>query len=436
MSARRPATGHRIRAESWTVHPGAALSTSTAALLLALPPAASAQQALRDSIAGEQAVAARKATMENQPYTYKAGDFRLLTSASLGAEYNDDVTLSNGAPEDDFILKPLLDLSASYPITSWNLLKLQLGVGYDCYLQHSDLDALRLNSGSELSFDVYVKDIWINLHDRFSYSQNSGTEAAVALSGRYGGLDNTPGLTTTWDLQDLVLTLGYDHENFLSSASEFEYLDRASELLLARAGFRVHPKLTTGLEATGSFTSYDQPVLNDSTSYSAGLFADWQPGPYFRVQPRAGYTFYLFDQTSRVIRAVDQDAWYADLTVTHAITETISYSISAGHELRLGIQADSIEDTYIRPAVHWAAMKRLNVTASFSYENGTQGNSGSAGGLHETYDWFSAGLGLSHHLTDKLMVSLDYRYTYRTSDAASRDYTQNLVTLRATYSFQ
>ena len=145
---------------------------------------------------------------------------------------------------------------------------------------------------------------------------------------------------------------------------------------------------------------------------------------------------YLFRQTSFFIRAVDQDAWYAGLTLDHAITEAVSYSLSAGHELRLGIQADSIEDWYLRPAVNWHIIKDLNLATSFSYEHGTQGQGYQAGFSSETYDWFGLGFTMSHPIFKKLSGSLSYRLTLRSSDAASREYTQNLVGLQLQYLLQ
>lgn len=397
---------------------------------------ASAQQALRSSMTSELALASRKAQVANQPYTVKFGEFRLLASPSLGAEYNDNIRISEQGQLDDFILKPFLQLGVTYPITHRNLLRLRLGVGYDYYTQHDEYSTFRLESGSEISFDIYVKDLWINLHDRFQYIRDPGTEAGVANTARYGGFDNTVGITTTWDLNDLILTLGYDHQNYISSSSEFEYMDRASELLLGRAGFRINPALTTGVEATGSFTSYDERVLNDNTGYSAGVYADWQPGSYFRVQPRLGYTAYMFDQTSRFIRAVDQDGYYAALSIVHDITEAVSYSITAGHELRLGIQADSIESTYVRPSATWRFIKDWAFTTNVSYEHGTQGAGRNQGNFEEDFDWFGGGVSLSHAITRKLRGSLSYRYTLRTADATSREYTQNVVALNLTYSLQ
>jgi hypothetical protein len=230
-----------------------------------------------------------------------------------------------------------------------------------------------------------------------------------------------------------VLTVGYDHQNFISSSSEYEYTDRASELIVARAGFRFHPTVTAGVEATASFTTYDQTVLNDNSGYSIGVYADWRPGPYLRVQPRVGYTIYQFQHTSQTNRTSDLDSWYVDLTATHDISETVSYALSAGHEVRLGIEADAIEAWYCRPTVNWKIIKHTTLQTSLFYEHGKQGVGNVAGNLTETYDWFGGGFAISRPLMKRLTGSLSYRITLRSSDGANRDYTQNLVGLLLTY---
>jgi hypothetical protein len=424
-----------------------------AASMLLAAGLASAQDSLRNSLAGDAAAAAQRRQMASQFYTVKAGDFRLLVVPSVEMDYNDNVTLSKTDAQSDFILEPLLQLTGSYPVTQRNLLSLSVGVGYWDYLQHSTNNGLRLTSDSQLSFDMYIKDFRINFHDRFSLTEDSSTEAAVAGTGLYGTFNNTAGFTTTWDLEDVVLTLGYDHHNSLSSSGQFNYLDRSSELPMARAGFKFNPQLTVGVEGTASFTTYDHAVLNDNQSYSAGLYADWNPGTYFHIQPRAGYTIYQFQHTSQSaqifdltpsgtpitapagesIQTSDLNSWYADLTVSHEASEAVSYSFSAGHEIRLGIESDVIEDWYIRPNIKWTIIKDLRLNTSLLYEHGNQGAGNVSGNLTETYDHYGGGLVISYPLMKMLMVSLNYRLTLRSSDIPDRGYAQNLVGLRFTY---
>ena len=403
---------------------------------------APAQEALRSSLAGAAAAEARRLRPESLPFTFKVGELRVLATPSLTLDYNDNIRTSKKDPQEDFILRPVLGLSASYPVTQRNLLQLNVGVGYQKYFEHDELSTWYLQSGSELSFDISVKDVLINLHDRFSYSQDSAAEAAVAGTGNYANIENTVGMLTTWDLEDVTSSIGYDHANTFSPATQFQSQSRSSELFLGRVGLRVHPRLTVGVEGTASYTTYDEMILNDNSSYSAGAYADWQLGQNFHVQPRAGYTIYQFQNTSRSsfgistagsIRTSDLNSWYAALTVSHQLTEAITYSLSAGHEVRLGIQSDAIEDWYVRPSVDWKIIKDLGLQTYLTYEHGDSGEGNIRGNLTETYDHFGGGLGLSHAITDRFRLGLDYRLTTRSSSAADRSYTQNVVSLALTY---
>jgi hypothetical protein len=406
---------------------------SLAAPVLLTVSLAPAQEALHESLAGDAAAQARSRQQESMPYTFKSGDFKLLVTPSLNLGWNDNINLAHTNVLQDFIFFPALGLKVNYPLTQRNLLQLDVTFGYQEYLDHSDYSRLYVQSGSALSYDVYIKDFWINLHDRFSYVQNPPGQAAVAATGTYGTAQNMLGFNTTWDLEDVTLSLGYDHQNYWSTTPEFSYTDRASELVVGRGGFRFHPTLTAGVEGTVSSTAYDQPVLNNNMGYSAGVFADWQPGHYFHFQPRFGYMLYQFQQTSQSIPAVNQGAWYFDLTATHELSDVVSYSFSAGHEITLGVYGDTIEDWYIRPAVNLKMMKDLTLTTSFSYQDGSQALQTTPGAGVENYDWFMWGLSLNYAVVQRLNLGLTYGLTYRVSNYAFREYTQNVVSLILTY---
>ncbi len=405
-------------------------------ILLLAAGIAAGQEASRQSTTSDAAVAARAGQVEGRPYTIKEGDFRLLITPEIGLEYNGNINTSSFDPQQDFILRPAVGFIASYPIGKRNLLSLNANIGYQQYFEHPEYSRFSLTSGSQVSFDLYAGDYWINLHDRFAYTQDSSQQAAVANTASYGGFDNTAGLSVSRDFRDLVPTLGYDHHTYIASAQQYQYMDSGAEMVNGQLGFTLHPTVTAGLEANGSFTTYDQHYLNNNTGCSGGAYADWKPGHYLRIQARGGYSAYLFDQTSYVIKAVDQNAWYLGLTVTHDITEAISYSLSAGHELRLGIQSDTIEDWYARANVNWKLVKNLTLNTGLSYESGMQGAGSATRSVQENYNWLSGNLGLSHPITKRLTASLDYRFTIRSSNLPSRDYTQNVVGLRVTYSLQ
>ena len=111
----------------------------------------------------------------------------------------------------------------------------------------------------------------------------------------------------------------------------------------------------------------------------------------------------------------------------------MKYGLSVGRETQAGIQADVIEDWYVRPSVDLAIVKDLSLTASLPYEHGNQGVNNISGNLTETFDWFGGNLSASYPIMKKWLLSLDYRLTLRSSDANERGYTQNVVGIRLAY---
>lgn len=418
----------------------AAVARSRSFLAIALvaasmfgPSSVSGQDALDDLVALDTARVQRREQVVSPYYTFKSGDFRLLATPSLGLDWNDNINASSTDKESDFILRPFLQLDMTHPLTQVNLLTLNLGLGYEYYFNHHENSAWLIRSGSALSFDMYVKDFVINLHDRISFSRDSSQEPAVANTSDYGNFENTVGILTSWNLNKGTISLGYDHQNVISAESEFDSQTHASEIFLSRASYLVHSEVQTGLEGTVSFTDYVQPVLNDNTAYSIGPFVSWQPGTALRVTGRAGYTYYDFQQTSTSIETANLSTYYLDLTVTHDATKVMSYSVSVGRDVRLGVETDVIEEVYFRPNFTWRFFKNISLITGLSYEYGNQGAGNISGGQVETYNWLGATIGVNWPFMKRLSLGLNYRLTLRESDLPDQGYNQNVIGLALTY---
>jgi hypothetical protein len=408
-------------------------------LLAALP--APAQEALQNSIAGDRAQESRNAAMQSQQsgdYTFKKGDFQMLVLPSLGLDWNDNVNLAQTNLWQDYIIKPAVGITASYPFSQRNLIYLDFSIGYDRYLMHPQLSTFDLNSTSKtgLSFDIAIKDVTTSLHDWMSYSQDASQNATVANTPSYGTFENTAGLASTWDLNQVTLSAGYDHENVLATSSQFDDVNHAAEMLFARATLQVHPKVTVGLESSADFTAYEQTALNNNDAYSVGPYVEFRPGDYFKLTVRGGYSINQFQNTSTNIQTANQDSWYGSVSLSHQPRASFNYSLDVGREVQSGAQSDLVEDWYVRPNITWKIIRGFDFNTSFSYEHGDQGV-GSVGSLPGTpngkFDWFAGELSLQHPLTSRLTVSLDYRLTVRASDTPNDGYTQNMVGLQITY---
>lgn len=399
---------------------------------------ASAQEALQNMQAGNAAAEARGQQMQNQDYTFKNGDFQMLILPSMGLEWNDNINLSQTNVMDDYIVTPAVGITASYPLTQRNVLFLDITVGYDRYLLHPNLSTFDLNSssGTGLSFDIGIKDVTLNLHDWMSYVQDSAQYGTVANTATYGTFQNTAGIAATWEMNQVTLSFGYDHQNILATSSQYDSINHASEMLFARLGLQVHPKVTVGLESTAAFTTYQQSVLNNNDAYTAGAFAEFRPGTSLRITASGGFSTYQFQGTTT--NQTDQNSWYANFNISHQPRDSISYSLDAGREIQLGTTSDLVADWYVRPNITWKVIKGVDINTSFFYEHGNQGV-GNVGGVAAnpngtgSYDWYGGELRVEHPLTSRLVLGLDYRLTLRSSSTPDDGYTQNLVGLQITY---
>jgi len=389
------------------------------------------------------------------PYTIRSGDFRLLVSPSIEADWNDNINGASSGRQQDFIFQPSLQLTGTYPITAHNILNISLGIGYAEYLEHPIYNGLRISAGSQVAFDVYIKDFKFDFHDSASESQDTGAQGGVAGTAFFGGLVNTFGVTGTWNLHDLVLTLGIDQNNYFASSSLFDYLNYSSENPVARANFQFRPNFSAGLETSASFTSYSQEVLNNSQNYSAGVLATWNPDEFFIVTAHAGYAIYDYGQTSQsgqifeesptggtnvvpvggAIRTANQSSWYAMFALTHRITERIDYNLSFNEQIVPGVQSDASKVTSVILAGNWAFSKALSFHSTIDYEHGQQGEGNISGNLSETYNFVNATLSANYAITKAMALALSYRRALRYSSLAGASYGQDLVSLTLSYRF-
>jgi hypothetical protein len=402
------------------------------AALAAAAGSASAQDALRLSLSHQSAASQGHLELENQPYTVRWGDLKVLASASLDGEWNDNVDLAHTHPQQDFTIRPLAHFDVFWPVTELNALTFSLGAGYEKFVSHDQYDRPLITPGSALAWDIFTGNLRINLHDQFSYEQDPTAWGAISRSGAAGGFYNTLGAMAVWDLHDVVLSFGYDHFNFVSSSSTYDYLSRASDFLLLRAGFKVHPAATAGLELSGGPTAYDQKRLSDNVTASVGGFAEWQATEVIKLQPRLGFYQYSFSNEGAAAGSGDQSGFYASLNLSHRPSSKISYSVDGGHEAFMGNNSALTDQYYGTASVNWRVIEHISLSTSVRYETATQ----PIGPFRDNYDRVYANLRLSCPIKEKLTASLNYRYWLKTSGLSQfLDYEQNCLTLQLAYQF-
>jgi hypothetical protein len=434
-------------------------------LVLFAAPIVRAQDAIRPSLAGEEASEARRQSIDKIPYNLELGPMKLRFSATIGFEYNDNINLAEDAtallpsptgpvlvttrPQSDFIIHPQVNIDALWPITQLNTFKLDLGVGYAFYMDHSsyNTNGVLLSPGSQLAFDIFVGDFRINLHDRFSLEQDPVAEVDLSNVADYGRFQNTAGLSVLWDLNAAVVTVGYDHYNFISTTSVFDYLDRNAEMVNGSIAFTPSSTISVGPEAAFVYTYYDQNILNDSKTYSVGGFLETQITSNLKLRVAGGYQNINFDNTGLINDPHNLNDYYANVLLSHRVNSVLTQNISAGHETQLGINSNYIKLNYVRHTANWNIFYHTLLSTELFYEDAD--DSGGSGPLFvpppgvfpfnpfvaEHIHRYGGAFSLGYQMTQHVTLGLRYQYTQKDSDQPLRDYSQNRVSFDGTYSF-
>ncbi len=398
-----------------------------------------AQELMRESLAGADVADSRMASTEEQNYNLKLGPIRFLLSASAGMEYVDNINYSNTDRQSDEVARFALNLQSLWNLTRLNTIEVDLGIGFVRYLDHPSAtnNNLFITPGSQVSFDVYIADIFrLNFHDAFDLRQDPVDQPTLSGVTNFARFTNTVGVTGVADLNTLVLTVGYDHFNYISLSSDFDYLNRSSEQALASAVYQIAPRVFLGVEGTFADTTYDDNVQNDSVGGTGGLYFDITPTPYLRFIARGGYQYASFDKGGLYSSFPYTDnstlsSFYWNLTVNHRINAYLTENLSSGRENDLGLTSNYLEVNYVRYNVAWRALSNITLGADGFYENDQE----SGGLVDEHLERYGGDVTLGYQFSLQISASAHYAYIKKDSDVTFREYYQDRVGVDVDYRF-
>ena len=394
----------------------------------------------RESLAGERAAQELRRALTNEDYNIRVGDLRFQTQARLGAAYTDNVFSSGVNKKDDFIINPEVDLAALMPIGHFNSLRLSVGLGYEFFTKNHSLngDAPLVNPDSELAFYLFVGDFRIKIHDKFTYQQTLTFNDQVPNQvrfynfndvARFDRLNNFAGATVDWDLNKVILTGSYDHENFISTTEQFKYLDRASELFGLTANYLLGDRTKTGLEGIGSYNNFDtETTLNDNWRGRIGPFVQAKLPQGIVARAGGGYELARFDNTAGPGNDFSHYYVYGRLAQE---TKWFTHSLGAGHETLPGDNANNLRNTYVRYSIVTEVIRNISLegygSVNISREFG--------GSFEEKYNNYVAGCHLGYQFHKYWRAGLGYEFFYKDSEFSDRTYHRNLVSADVTFRF-
>jgi hypothetical protein len=341
--------------------------------------------------------------------------------------------------KDDFLINPEVHLATFVQVSELNTLKLSVGLGYEYYVKNTVLnsDAPLVNPNSELAFNLFVGNFRFRFHERFSYQQSlfinttpSGQDLLFNFNdvGTFTRWDNLVGVNVDWDLDKLILSVGYDHENFESSTSGFEYLNRASEWFTASASFLVGDQAKVGLESQAGLHNYSsETVLNDHWQARVGPFVESKLLEGISLRAGGGYDTAQYDSSGA---GSDFETYYAYGRVTQE-TRLFTHSLSVGRESLLGQNANNLEDIYVRYSISSPVVEHLELSGNAAVHFDTE----FGGAFREDFTYWVVGLNVAYRFHKYWRTELGYDFMRKDSDLPLRSFSRNLVTLSLKFTF-
>jgi opacity protein-like surface antigen len=102
----------------------------------------------------------------------------------------------------------------------------------------------------------------------------------------------------------------------------------------------------------------------------------------------------------------------------------------ASKTTEVGFFTNNYQLYHVEYAGDWSAIEKLHVTPSIFYEHYD-----ASGALGESANRVGLLLGFRYNLTNSIVLGLDYRYLWKTSNLPGADYYQNVLFLSAYYKF-
>ena len=401
---------------------------------------------------------ARSQTVTTLPsdYNLKLGPVLMNVNGSMGAEYNSNVGLSSSGAQSDFILSPQVGVVAQWQATSVNTLRLSTSIGYNKYLIHPQYDTgqILIAPDSVLGFDLYVGDFKINFHDQFSYQQDPGTIGSLSNVVNFQRFENVAGIGVIWDLNKLVLTLNYDHINFISSnlqvlngsdLSDPGNLNYNADQVSISGTYAFTTTLSAGLEGAASIRQYSNSGVEDD-AISVGPFVRFEVTPNFKVSASGGYQAVSTgsgDLTAAQVNTVGlvnpalgagtTNSYYVNLTLDHRMNQYYTDRFSVGHETQLDVFSQQSEVTYVTYTSSWKVNQNLNLAFTVNYQDVTSPSNSLIS--TPSYNLFGAGVQANFPVTRSISGSVLYQFNDKFDTPAGQDYVQNRVGLILNYHF-
>ncbi len=380
--------------------------------------------------------------------SFRYGNLSGSLYAGLDSRYTDNVLLTHTDQESDLILAPRIGLGLSYTPSKSTQIGLDLGVGYNFYINHSELNFLNagLTPNSVLNYRVVAGNVMIVAYDRFTAPNDNRTRPEVVTTPGATALassqqiDNTLGTTASWAInEDLVLVGGYGFEITRNYSGQFSDQDRDTHLLNSSLEKRFGPVWSAGVYGRYSISDFLEEVQNDATTWSTGPILSFQPFKNLQCSASVGYSASKFDVGTSPTSIQDNSEFGGltyEATVSHQFSRRMHHHLSISRSTDLGLGSNYTENqgvTYgiIAPEV----IRRVGLSGGISWINYVQSAAVTESTIKDSGDTLRLYLGANYPFSRHVTGVMGLAHNRRSSDIEVGNYNETTVHLSVSYRF-
>jgi hypothetical protein len=355
---------------------------------------------------------------------------------SVQAEYTDNLTLSSSGSNGDVFIAPHLGTGIFWPLSRKNILQFDLDIGYRFYFKYSKLSTFYVSPSSHIEYRMMLGDVRINLHDDFSIQVDPVSRPEISGGGRtdpvvFRRFINTAGISASWQASEYwTFVGGYDFTIDRSLSDDYASIDRNGHTFSAAVYRTFPPQWTLGLHASYSITDYLQQIQHDGWGYSMGPLVAFQASENLLIDGGVDWSVSRFDNSGSILDRSNFQGMTYHVGARHVFNAHMHHNLRLRKSVDLGLGSNYTDTMALQYGVTATLRRGVTVNSILAYDQSTV--SGAGGESSDRYMFY---LGTGFALSRSWQLGLGYSFAWKDSDQAGRDYTQNRITLDASYRF-
>lgn len=358
------------------------------------------------------------------------GTLNFTTSVYGGLEFNDNVTLSSSG-QSGLAVRTGITTGVHYPVSEKNELTFDATLERLTYISgvSGSEDYNSILPGTATTFTVFAGPVRVRNFLQTELTEDPVASPVINNTARFGRFNALAGTQIDWDMNKVIWQLTGSVGRQFATEAVNDQIDLWRYAVGLRTVFPVGPGTAWGLSTSYAITRYDEPIQNDSTTRTAGAFGRVAIGRNMSLEAAAGLQWVDYDSTGSIADTDDFNGVYGSLAFAHQLRRTLSYTLSARHDIDEGYGTNFYRITELSLSTTLKMMHKWDLVGTAGWQWIDESGTG------EQAKRLNLGLEGRRPLGRKLDGAVGVSHVQKFSDQAGKDYTQNRAYFSLRYTF-